>query len=94
MAQIIGATLGLLSDKIAATAIIVGFLQFVALVATVAVMTVTARRQLRAYVLVKGARLEHWDNVDDPAIATVVVRNYGQTLAYFCRFRACRDRRA
>jgi hypothetical protein len=71
-----------LSDKIAAIAIVVGFLQFVALVATVQVMTATARRQLRAYVLVKGARLENWDSVDDPAIATVVVRNYGQTPAY------------
>lgn len=71
-----------LSDKIAAVAIIVGFLQFVALVATVIVMIGNGRRELRAYVLVKGAKLESWDSVDDPATATIVVRNYGQTPAY------------
>lgn len=71
-----------LSDKIAIIAIIVGCLQFAALFATVLVMVRTARRQLRAYVLVEGAKLESWDSVDDPAIATVVIKNYGQTPAY------------
>ena len=68
-----------LSDKIAATAIVVGTLQFFALVATVFVMIRTSRRQLRAYIFNDHANLVDFDEVP---IAQVLLKNAGQTPAY------------
>jgi hypothetical protein len=69
-----------LSDKIAVIASVVAFLQFLALIATVAVMRRTAQRQLRAYVGVVRGELINIDG-DDPIEATVIVKNSGQTPA-------------
>jgi hypothetical protein len=77
-----------LSDKIAAIAIIVGFLQFLALIATVYVMARTARRQLRAYVFPENIGLydgmmldpEMPEHANEPGVV-LVWRNTGQTPA-------------
>lgn len=67
-----------LSDKIAAIATIGGFLQFLALIITIAVMIKTARRQLRAYVSLDPPRFgKH--NLDS---IQVMAKNGGQTPAY------------
>jgi hypothetical protein len=55
------------ADKIAATAAIAAFLQFLALATTVCVLIVTARRQLRAYVFPDNAGL-YEGTVLDPAL--------------------------
>jgi hypothetical protein len=68
-----------LSDKIATIAIVVGFLQFAVLVATVWVMINTGRRQLRAYVHVTEARFTSFAG---DSIYLVNYRNTGQTPAY------------
>jgi hypothetical protein len=78
-----------LSDKIAAIAIVVGFLQFVALVWTVLVMIFNGRRQLRAYVLGENAGISEGSTVTppNPAYANIpgvgmLIKNGGQTPAY------------
>jgi hypothetical protein len=68
-----------LSDKIATVAIVVGALQFMALVATVLVMTRTSRRQLRAYVFNDHANIVDFDNVP---VAQLLLKNAGQTPAH------------
>jgi hypothetical protein len=78
-----------LSDRIAAIAIIVGFLQFIALILTVGVMRGTGRRQLRAYVLPEGGALTEGTmltptmpaHAGEPGIA-MQFKNSGQTPAY------------
>jgi hypothetical protein len=71
-----------LSDKIAAVVIIVGFLQFVALIATWLVMMRTARRQLRAYVFVSSANVSNATEGNGTLQSCVVIKNFGQTPAY------------
>jgi hypothetical protein len=71
-----------LSDRIAVIASIVAFLQFLALVATVFMMVRTARRQLRAYVLVSGSTVTNVAEGDGIPQAQVVIKNFGQTPAY------------
>lgn len=78
-----------LSDKIAAAAFIVGFLQFVALMLTVGVMRRTAQRQLRAYVLPEGGKLLDGTMVvppmpahaNEPAV-NLIFKNSGLTPAF------------
>jgi hypothetical protein len=78
-----------LSDRIAAIAIIVGFLQFVALAWTVIIMMRTARRQLRAYVFPDNAGLYEGSmfkpptgqHINEPGVV-LQFKNYGQTPAY------------
>jgi hypothetical protein len=67
-----------LSDKIAAIAIIIGALQFLALVATVAVTVRTSRRQLRAYIFNDHANLVDFDGIP---VAQILLKNAGQTPA-------------
>jgi len=69
-----------LSDKIAVGACIAGFAQFLALLATIWTMHRFGRRQLRAYIALKQARvlLEEDGNVQ----ATIELYNCGQTPAY------------
>ncbi len=74
-----------LSDKIAAIAIIVGFLQFVVLLATVGVMAFTARRQLRAYLAVRPIQATNVYPQLVPRIDFEIV-NTGQTPAYNVRY--------
>jgi hypothetical protein len=70
-----------LSDKIAIIAIAVGFLQFLALFATVWVMVRNGRRQLRAYVFISKAEIS--DIMSNQNLtAKIAVRNFGQTPAY------------
>lgn len=78
-----------LSEKIGAVAIIVGFLQFLALVATVWVMISNGRRQLRAYVLPHETSIVDGTTImpPQPARANVpgvgmLIKNCGQTHAY------------
>jgi hypothetical protein len=68
-------------DKIAVIATLVGFLQFVALVATVAVMRRSAQRQLRAYVSASPDFVTSFDETHWPT-AKMTIRNLGQTPAY------------
>jgi hypothetical protein len=69
-----------LSDKIAVIASIVGFLQFLALFATVWVMVRNGRRQLRAYLSIKRAARE---GPHRPAPKfNLIFKNCGQTPAY------------
>jgi hypothetical protein len=67
-----------LGDKIAGIASLVAFLQFLALITTVAVMIYAARRQLRAYVTVDSVSIQPvlggWNS-------TVVLKNSGGTPA-------------
>lgn len=75
----------LLSDKIAAIAIAVGFLQFVVLLATVSVMMRTAKRQLRAYIA-GPTKAEISDfNTPNP-VNHLEFKNSGQTPAHNVRF--------
>jgi hypothetical protein len=75
-----------LSDKIAAIAIVVGFLQFVVLVATVLVMRNTAKRQLRAYVFVTGKQESLPEIGAERGIGVwLAAKNSGQTPAYKVR---------
>jgi hypothetical protein len=69
-----------LSDKIALIATAVGFLQFLALIATVAVIRGSAKRQLRAYVYLENAHFEWTDTLNWKI--TYRIRNFGQTPAY------------
>jgi hypothetical protein len=78
-----------LSDEIAAIASIVAALQFGALVATVWVMILNGRRQLRAYVLPEQSGILDgtMTNPPQPARAGVpgvgmLIKNFGQTPAY------------
>jgi hypothetical protein len=71
-----------LSDKIAAFVVFVGFLQFVALIATWLAMRDTARRQLRAYVFVSRANISNATEGNGPVQSRVVIKNFGQTPAY------------
>jgi hypothetical protein len=71
-----------LSDKIAIIASVVALLQFLALVATVYMMIRTARRQLRAYVLVSGSAVANVVEGDGIPEAQVVIENFGQTPAF------------
>jgi hypothetical protein len=78
-----------LSDKIAAIASLAAFLQFAALLATIAITLQTSRRQLRAYVLPESGGL--WDGTtltppspgraNEPGV-TLFFKNSGQTPAY------------
>src|SRR5260370_40088018 len=68
------------SDKIAVIASVVGFLQFLALMATYQIMRRNTQRQLRAYVGVVRGELINIDG-DDQIEATVIVKNSGQTPA-------------
>ena len=70
-----------LSDKIAVIASIVALLQFFALVGTVFVLMSTARRQLRAYVLVSSAQI-HDFGIEHPPRVEVIIKNSGQTPAF------------
>jgi hypothetical protein len=69
-----------LSDKIALIAIIVGFLQFGALVATVIVTVFNGRRELRAYVMIDTIRLENVFDGGRPE-AVIIFKNSSQTPA-------------
>jgi hypothetical protein len=83
-----------LSDKIAVVAIVVGFLQFLVLLATVLVMMLVATRQLRAYISVaKAGVFAAMPNgllvIPEEQIATgarptsiLEFENFGQTPAY------------
>jgi hypothetical protein len=71
-----------LSDKIAVIASVVALLQFFALFATVFVMVRTARRQLRAYVLVSGSAVTNVVEGNGIPEARVAIKNFGQTPAY------------
>ena len=78
-----------LSDRIAGIAILVGFLQFLALIGTIWVMMKTARRQLRAYVFPQGADILEGMMLDKPLPAhrneifiIIAFKNTGQTPAY------------
>jgi hypothetical protein len=69
-----------LSDKIAAIASIAAFLQFLALVATIGVMILNGRRQLRAYVFMENA----WATPDETRRVWTVnyqLKNTGATPA-------------
>jgi hypothetical protein len=88
-AQDKGADAWNLSDRIAAIASIVAFLQFVALVATVWMMVRNGRRQLRAYVFPERASLVDGTMMQPPVAAhanepgvALAFRNSGQTPAY------------
>ncbi len=70
------------SDKIAVIASLAAFLQFIALIVTVFVMMRTARRQLRAYVLVYGSVVTNVAEGDEVPEARIVFKNFGQTPAY------------
>jgi len=78
-----------LSDKIAASAIIIGFLQFLALVSTVGVMVRNGHRELRAYVLPERGSLydgttavpANPNRTNVPGV-TMMFKNSGQTPAY------------
>jgi hypothetical protein len=78
-----------LSDRIAAIANLVGFLQFLALIATVWVMIKNGRRQLRAYVLTEGNSARLIEVTDDESKkvqlyiieSLVKLQNFGQTPA-------------
>jgi hypothetical protein len=76
-------------DKIATISIIVGFLQFVALIATYWIMRNTARRQLRAYVFPHTIGVYEGSVMDPPQPAhtnepgvVIEFKNCGQTPAY------------
>jgi hypothetical protein len=69
-----------LSDKIAAVAIFVGFLQFAALFATVAVMRRSAHRELRAYVHIEDVKMLGMKSGKDVQIQ-IIPKNFGQTPA-------------
>ena len=71
-----------LSDKIAAVASIVAFLQFIALIATWWLMARTARRQLRAYVALFGGEIAIVREGGSGLKIHVELRNSGQTPAY------------
>jgi hypothetical protein len=71
-----------LSDKIAAIASAVAFLQFLALIATIWVMIENGRRQLRAYVLTSSAKMVHGIKDDGIPEVHVVIKNSGQTPAH------------
>jgi hypothetical protein len=68
-------------DKIATIATLVGFLQFVALVATFALMRRSARQQLRAYISGLPDWITSFDETHPPR-ASYTMRNLGQTPAY------------
>jgi hypothetical protein len=70
-----------LSDKIAVIASIVALLQFFALVGTLFVLMSTARRQLRAYVLISSAQI-HDFGIEHPPRVEVIIKNSGQTPAF------------
>jgi hypothetical protein len=72
-----------LSDKIAAVLAFVGFLQLVALVATVEVARRTATRQLRAYACLEGGSVKPKELEDGKVLLDGFVRlkNFGQTPA-------------
>ncbi len=76
-----------LSDKIAAIASVVAFLQFGALVATVLIMIFNGRRQLRAYVLLDGGSIRVIsDGQGNQFIEGFVnLKNCGQTPAQNCK---------
>ena len=74
-----------LSDKIAAVAIVVGFLQFVALIVTFLIMARTARRQLRAYVSADTCAVSDAAGKEIPNKIGISVRNAGQTPAHDLR---------
>src|SRR5215469_11173745 len=67
-------------DKIAIISALVAFLQFIALVATFAVMRRTARQQLRAYVSGLTDFIQSFDETHSP-YANYTMRNLGQTPA-------------
>jgi hypothetical protein len=69
-----------IGDKIAIIATFVGFLQFIALFATVRAMKSSARRQLRAYVT---HEIKAWRGINDgrPLAVQVALITYGQTPA-------------
>jgi len=78
-----------LSDKIALLAMVVGFLQFAALVWTVGVMISHGRRKLRAYVLPDNAGITEGNMLAPPQPAKanipgtfMLIKNYGRTPAY------------
>jgi hypothetical protein len=69
------------SDKIAAIAGFIAFLQFIALVATWRLMVRTAHRQLRSYVFIRGGEIRLIDS--DAALSAIIkVENFGQTPGY------------
>ena len=72
-----------LSDKIAAIAIFVGFLQFCVLFATVAVMRRSAHRQLRAYVHIEDVVMSNMNNpnLTYAVVIQVIIKNFGRTPA-------------
>jgi hypothetical protein len=70
-----------LSDKIAAVAIVIGAFQFLAFVATVWVMMLNGRRQLRAYIANPDvAEIRGFDT--ERPITTLAFKNSGQTPAH------------
>jgi hypothetical protein len=78
-----------LSDRIAGIASAAGFLQFVALVATIWVMVSNGRRQLRAYIFLDGGALADGMTLNPPRPEhanrpgwVAVIKNSGQTPAY------------
>lgn len=78
-----------LSDKIAAWAVGIALLQFLALVSTIWVMIRSSRRQLRAYVLPEHGSISEGNmlNPPQPARANIpgvvmAIKNSGQTPAY------------
>jgi hypothetical protein len=73
-----------LSEKIAAIASLVAFFQFLALLATVLVISRNARRQLRAYVSLEtgSARLVDDPNGEPILEGFVKLKNFGSTPAF------------
>jgi hypothetical protein len=78
-----------LSDRIAAVSIVVAALQFAALIATVWVMVLNGRRQLRAYIFPESLGLYDGTNLDNPLpdrandpFVSILFRNSGQTPAF------------
>jgi hypothetical protein len=59
----------------------VGFIQFIALILTVYVLRLTARRQLRAYISVETSAINPYGNSGDRFLAHVGIRNNGETPA-------------
>jgi hypothetical protein len=75
------------SDKIAIITAFVAFLQFIALIATFALMRRSARQQLRAYVSGLPDFIQSFDETHSP-YANFTLRNLGQTPAHNLTHRA------
>ncbi|MGJ4973054.1 MULTISPECIES: hypothetical protein [unclassified Bradyrhizobium] len=71
-----------LSDKIAAVASLVAFLQFCALIATIFYTVRNGRRQLRAYIHTLGKNILVQDDEADRFVHSFTTTNAGQTPAY------------